>query len=97
MNLEEDFVSIGESFSKHVWKVRDITNLKISFGFVQQAPDDIRWTIDKTEFDELIAMKKDSAPGPVGIPYGAYRCARGLSSQFLFNTYRYLMEGRYRS
>ena len=23
------------------------------------APDDIRWTIDRTEFDELIAMKKD--------------------------------------
>ena len=23
--------------------------------FVQKAPDDIRWTIDKTEFDELIA------------------------------------------
>ena len=43
--------------------------------YVQKAPDDIRWTIDRTEFDELIAMKKDSAPGPDGIPYGAYRCA----------------------
>ena len=42
--------------------------------FVRKAPDDIRWTIDKTEFDELIAMKKDSAPGPDGIPNGAYRC-----------------------
>ena len=35
--------------------------------YVQQAPDDIRWTIDKTEFDDLIALKKDSAPGPDGI------------------------------
>ena len=26
--------------------------------FVQKAPDDIRWTIEKTEFDELIAMRK---------------------------------------
>ena len=43
--------------------------------YVQKAPDDIRWTIDRTEFDELIAMKKDSAPGRDGIPYGAYRCA----------------------
>ena len=42
--------------------------------YVQKAPDDIRWTIDRTEFDELIAMKKDSAPGPDGIPYGAHRC-----------------------
>ena len=26
--------------------------------YVQQAPDDIRWTIDKTEFDDLLAKKK---------------------------------------
>ena len=38
--------------------------------YVQKAPDDIHWTIDGTEFDELIAMKKDSAPGPDGIPFG---------------------------
>ena len=31
----------------------------------QKTPDDNRWTIDKTEFDEFIAMKKDSAPGPI--------------------------------
>ena len=35
----------------------------------------VEGTIDRTEFDELIAMKKDSAPGPDGIPYGAKRCA----------------------
>ena len=49
--------------------------------FVQMAPDDIRWTVDRIEFDELTAMKKDS--GADGIPYGAYRCAGGLGSQFL--------------
>ena len=38
-------------------------------------------------------MKKDSAPGTDGIPYGAYRSAEGLGSQFLFNAYRSLMEG----
>ena len=43
--------------------------------YVQKAPHDIRWTMDRTEFDELVALKKDSAPGPDGIPYGAYRCA----------------------
>ena len=26
--------------------------------FVQKAPDDFRWTVDKTDFGELIAMKK---------------------------------------
>ena len=61
--------------------------------YVQQGTDDIRWTIDKTEFDELIALKKDSAPGPDGIPYGAYRCAGDLGSQFLFNASRSLLEG----
>ena len=61
--------------------------------YVQKAPDDIRWTIDRTEFDELIALKKDSAPGLHGIPYDACKCAEGLGSQFLFNAYEYLLEG----
>ena len=61
--------------------------------FVQQAPDDISWTIDQAEFDDLLALKKDSAPGPDGIPYGACKCARNLGSQFLFNAYRALLEG----
>ena len=54
----------------------------------EEAPDDIRGTIDKTEFDELLALKKDLASGPDGIPFGARRCAGGLGSQFLLNAYR---------
>ena len=61
--------------------------------YVQQAHDDFRCTIDKTEFADLLALKKDSAPGPDGIPHGAYRCAGGLGSQCLFNAYRALLEG----
>ena len=38
------------------------------FRFVQQAPDDIKWTIDQAEFDDPLALKKDSAPGPDGFP-----------------------------
>ena len=74
LNQEEAFVSIGGTiFQARVegprhHQVEDILR------FVRKAPDDIRWTIDKTEFDELIAMKKDSAPGPDRIPYGAHRC-----------------------
>ena len=34
--------------------------------YVQKAPDDIRWAIDKNEFDELMATRKESAPGPDG-------------------------------
>ena len=86
---DDDYVSIRERFSRHVWKARGIISTTI-FCDVQQAPDDIRWTIDQTEFDEL---KKDSDPGPDGIPYGAYRCTGGLGSRFLFNAYRALLKG----
>ena len=60
---------------------------------VQQALDDIRWTIDQAESDDLLALKKDTAPGPDGIPSGAYRCAGGLGSKFLSNAYRAFLEG----
>ena len=45
---------------------------------VQKVPDDIQWEIGKREFDEKIDTKKESAPGPDGIPYGIYRCAGGF-------------------
>ena len=61
--------------------------------FVQQAPDDINWALDQAEFDDLFASKKDSAPGPDGIPYGVYRCAGGLGSKFLFRAYQAVLEG----
>ena len=35
--------------------------------YVQQAPDDIRWTIDKTEFDDLIALEKIRLLGQMAI------------------------------
>ena len=57
-----------------------------SLRYVQQVPDDISWTIDQAEFVELLALKKDSAPGPDGfhmVPTGV----RGLGSQFLFNAF----------
>ena len=61
--------------------------------FVQQAPDDINWTNDQAEFDDLLALKKDSAPSPDGIPCGVYRCAGGLGSKFLFRAYEAVLEG----
>ena len=51
--------------------------------YVQKAPDDTQ-----RETDEMMATKKESAPGPDGIPYSIYRCAGGLGSQFLFNAYK---------
>ena len=91
MTLVEDSVSIGEPFSKHVRKEQGITIMNRFCD--QQAPDGINWTIDQAEFDDLLALKKDSAPGPDGIPYGVYRCAGGLGSKFLYRAYQAVFEG----
>ena len=61
--------------------------------YVQKAPDDIRWEIDKREFDGMMATKKESAPGLDGIPCTIYRGAGGLGSQFLFDAYKRVLEG----
>ena len=49
--------------------------------------------MDRNEFDELMATKKESAPGLDGIPYSLCRCAGGLGSQFLFNACKHVLEG----
>ena len=49
--------------------------------------------MDRNEFDELMATKKESAPDLDGIPYSLHRCAGGLGSQFLFNAYKHVVEG----
>ena len=64
---------------------------------VQKAADGIRWVIDRTEFDELIALKKDSAPGLTEFRMALERCARGLGSQFLFQRLQISVGRRYRS
>ena len=47
-----------------------------------------RWEIDRNEFDELMATKKESAPSPDGIPKSLYRCGEEAYSlrrnQFVF-------------
>ena len=94
MNLVEDSVSTGVPFSKHDRKARSRHHQHEEIlRFVQQAPDDINWTIFRAEFDDLLASQKDSAPGPDGIPYGVYRCAGGLGSKFLFRSYKAVLEG----
>ena len=41
----------------------------------------------------MLATKKGAALGSDGIPYSDYRCAGGLGSPFLFNAYRFVVEG----
>ena len=84
---------MGEPFSRHARKARGITNTKIFCDMFNKLLMTSRWTIDHAEFDDLLALKKDSAPGPDRIPYGACRCAGGLGSTFLFNAYKAVLEG----
>ena len=86
-------LSTGEPFFQARQEGRGINQHEEILQFVQQAADDIRWTIDQAEFDDLLALKKDSAPGPDGILCGVYRCAGGLGSKFLFRAYQAVLEG----
>ena len=67
--------------------------MMIFLRFVRQPPDDINWTVDQAEFDDLLALKKDSASGPDGIPYVVYRCAGGLGSKLFYRAYQAVLEG----
>ena len=68
MILEGDTVNSGEPFSRHERKGPRHHQHEDILRYVHQAADDINWTIDQAEFDDLLALKKDSAPGPDGIP-----------------------------
>ena len=86
-------MNIGVHSFRRAPEAKGTTNLKTFLRHVQKAPDDIRWEIDRNEFDELMAAKKESAPGPEGIPNSLHRCAGRLGSQFLFNACKHVLEG----
>ena len=94
MTLVDDSVSAGEPF---IFQAREEGprhhQHEEILRFVQQAPDGINWTIDQAEFDDILALKTDSAPGPDGSPYGVYRCAGGLGSKFLFRAFQAVLDG----
>ena len=56
MNQEEGFVSIGSPFHKPASRARGHHQYERILRYVQKVPDDIRWTVDRTEFDEVIDM-----------------------------------------
>ena len=93
MNRAEDYVSIGVQSLKRAFEGQKHHHNENILRYVQKAPDDIRWAIDRNEFDELMATKKEFAPGPDGIPKSLFKCAGRLGSQFLFNAYKHVLEG----
>ena len=51
-------------FFRHAFKASHLHEAILRY--VQKAPDDIRCESDRNEFEELMAAKKESAPGPMG-------------------------------
>ena len=99
MNQEEGFVSIaGTIFQARVEGPRHHQYEDI-LRYVQQAPDDIRWTIDQSELDELTCHEERFFTWPRSEFHTALTDVRcDLGSQFLFKMLTELSVGRrYRS
>ena len=88
MNQVGYYVLVEVRSSNHVPRANDTQPIDTILEYAQKALEDIRWKIDKQEFDEMTATKKECAPGPGGIPYGMHRCAGGLGSRFLFDVHK---------
>ena len=60
-------------------------------GRAELAPPELICNFRLDEFEErrkeLLASKRESAPGPDGLPYGLYRSAGGIGAKFLFAAY----------
>ena len=85
MNQKEDCVSIGGPLSKTASRGPRHHQYEGILRYAQKAHGDISWTIDRAEFDELIALKKDSAPALLEFLMVSTKCAGGLGSQFLYH------------
>ena len=57
-------------------------------ALVQPSPPDVRWSIEMGEFEELLASKRESAPGANCLPSSVYRSAGGIGAKVLFATYQ---------
>ena len=58
MNQAGDYVSIGVQSLRHALKAKGTIIMKTFCHTFRKASDDIRWEIDRNEFDELMATKK---------------------------------------
>jgi len=61
--------------------------------FTQAVPPGLLWTIDREGFHEVMAKPRDSAPGPDGIPFGAWRAAGPAFFDIMFAAFSSFMSG----
>ena len=74
---------LGVRFLRHVPRASGTIAMRPFSDTQCEIPVDIQWEIDRHEFDEMMASRKESGPGPAGIPYSLHRCAGGLGSHIL--------------
>ena len=62
-------------------------------SFVELAPHNLNWIIESIEFEDMLASKRESAPGPGGLPYSVYRSVGGIRAKFLFAAHEAILRG----
>ena len=68
--------------------------MKYMLRHVKPAPEGIVWDVSKERnFEELLATKRESAPGPDRLPCSTCRHAGGIGTRFLFEAYQHLFRG----
>ena len=60
---------------------------------VQPAHPDLNWSFQLDEFEELLASKRESAPGPDELPCSVHRSADGMGTKFLFAAFQAALRG----
>ena len=66
---------------------------QVILPFVQLALRELIRSIGLDEFEEQFASKRDSAPGPDGLPNSVCRGAGGSGAKFLFAAYQATLQG----
>jgi len=61
--------------------------------FVQRAPENLEWVLDREEFGHMVDKMRDTSPGPDGLPYTAWGKAGDTIIDFVYEAYVSLLDG----
>ena len=87
-----DYVNIGVQSFRRALKARGTISTKPSCGSFGKLLTTFAENSTETNLLNTWPHKKESAPGPDGIPDSLCRCAGGLGSQFLYKAYKHVIE-----
>lgn len=59
---------------------------------VRQVPGDIEWRLTLEKFGAIVAATHDTAPGPDGLPYSAWKHAGSAPLRVLYDVYLHLLD-----